>query len=309
MAGFGARRTQARFPRQPTEATGMGDVRAMFDGYDTGVRYADDHIGRWLNALADAGVLDETAVMVSSDHGETLGELGTYCDRHLVYGHASHVVMALRWHSVTGGEGGNVAGGLHYQLDVAATVAELAGAIPVAGGDGESFAAALVAGDEPAGREHLILSHGAQRAVRTGDWLYLHTYHDGFHGLPETLLFDLASDPHEEHDLAASEPEVCAEAEAKLVGWREGCLADSPTGVDPLDTVLEEGGPWHVRGHLLEYAERLRSTGRGTGPTSCWPVTPARPRARWRAAGSDRASSTLFADVEGSRGTNAGMGA
>ncbi len=265
MAGFGARHTQERFPRQPTEATGMDDVRAMFDGYDTGVRYADDHIGRWLNALADVGVLDETAVMVSSDHGETLGELGTYCDHHFADEHTSHVPLVLRWPGVAGASGGRVAGGLHYQLDVAATVAELAGAIPVAGGDGSSFAAALTAGDEPLGREHLVLSHGAwtaQRAVRTGDWLYLHTWHDGFHGLPEQLLFDLSTDPHEQHDLASSEPDVCAAAEAELVAWREACLADSPTGVDPLDTVLEEGGPWHVRGHLLEYAERLRATGR-----------------------------------------------
>ena len=103
MAGFGARRTQERFPRQPTAATGMDDVRAMFDGYDTGVRYADDHIGRWLNALADVGVLDETAVMVSSDHGETLGELGTYCDHHFADEHTSHVPMVLRWPGVAEG--------------------------------------------------------------------------------------------------------------------------------------------------------------------------------------------------------------
>lgn len=37
----------------------------------------------------------------------------------------------------------------------------------------------------------------------------------------------------------------------------------STTGIDPLWTVLREGGPWHVRGHLKEYLERLRETGRG----------------------------------------------
>ena len=228
MVGFGTRRTQERFPRQPTEATGMDDVRAMFDGYDTGVRYADDHIGRWLNALADVGVLDETAVMVSSDHGETLGELGTYCDHHFADEHTSHVPLVLRWPGVAGASGGRVAGGLHYQLDVAATVAELAGAAPVTGGDGVSFAPALVAGEEPEGRERLVLSHGAwtaQRAVRTGDWLHLHTWHDGFHGLPEQLLFDLATDPHEQHDLAADRPEVCAGGRG-----RAGGLAGSVPG-------------------------------------------------------------------------------
>jgi choline-sulfatase len=37
----------------------------------------------------------------------------------------------------------------------------------------------------------------------------------------------------------------------------------STTGIDPLWTVLREGGPWHVRGRLSEYLERLRETGRG----------------------------------------------
>ncbi len=265
MSGFGTH-AQGRFPRQPTEAGGMDQVRAMFDGYDTGIRFADDHIGRWLNALDDLGVLEETAVMVSSDHGETLGELGTYCDHHFADEHTSHLPMVLRWPGMAGAEGGKVAGGLHYQLDLAATVVELAGGRPAPGGDGESVAGALTAGEAPAGREQLVLSHGAwtaQRAVRTGDWLYLHTWHDGFHGLPEALLFDLAADPHEEHDVAADHPEVCASAEAELAAWRESALTASPTGIDPLDIVLDEGGPWHVRGRLLEYAERLRATGRG----------------------------------------------
>jgi len=265
MLGFGGGRAPERWPRQPTEATGIDQVRAMFDGYDTGVRYADDHVGRWMNALGDAGVLDETAVMVSSDHGETLGELGTYCDHHFADEHTSHVPMILRWPGVPGAQGGQVASGLHYQLDVAATVVELAGGSAASGGDGAPFAPSMVAGEAPVGRDHLVLSHGAwtaQRAVRTGDSLYLRTYHDGFHGLDEALLFDLASDPHEQHDLADEHPGACAGAEVVLADWREACLAASPTGIDPLETVLEEGGPWHVRGRLLEYAERLRATGR-----------------------------------------------
>ena len=264
MIGFAPR--SRRFPRQPLVADDMTQVRAMFDGYDTGVRYADDHVGRWLNALADAGVLDDTAVMITSDHGETLGELGTYCDHHFADEHTAHVPMILHWPGVHGAEGGRTAGGLHYQLDMAATVVELAGGTVPAAWDGESFAADLRSGAEPCGRDHLVLSHGAwtaQRAVRSRDWLYLRTHHDGFHGLPEQLLFDLATDPHEQHDLAGARPERCAEADNLLASWRDDALSRSRTGVDPLDVVLAEGGPWHVRGRLLEYADRLRATGRG----------------------------------------------
>ena len=43
-------------------------VRRMFDGYDNGVRDADEHIGRLFNALADQGVLDDTVIIISADH-------------------------------------------------------------------------------------------------------------------------------------------------------------------------------------------------------------------------------------------------
>jgi choline-sulfatase len=32
--------------------------------------------------------------------------------------------------------------------------------------------------------------------------------------------------------------------------------------IDPMDTVLAEGGPFHIRGHLPAYLERLEQTGR-----------------------------------------------
>ena len=57
-------------PRQPGHAGSMDQVRRMFDGYDVGIHHADDHIGRLLNQLADAGVLDETAIIISADHGK-----------------------------------------------------------------------------------------------------------------------------------------------------------------------------------------------------------------------------------------------
>ena len=39
----------------------MDAVKAIFDGYDVGVRYADDAVGALMNKLDDLGVLDDTA--------------------------------------------------------------------------------------------------------------------------------------------------------------------------------------------------------------------------------------------------------
>lgn len=44
------------------------------DKYLEGVRYVDSQLGRFLDSLEDEGLLDNTAVIVVSDHGESLGE-------------------------------------------------------------------------------------------------------------------------------------------------------------------------------------------------------------------------------------------
>jgi arylsulfatase A-like enzyme len=246
--------------RQPERASDLSEVRRMFDGYDAGVRYADEHVGRLLDALARAGVDDETAVMVSADHGETLGELGIYCDHHTADECVARVPLVLRWPGLAP----RALRGLRYQIDVAATLLELAGASVPRGWDGQSFADDLRAGRD-SGRPYLVLTQGAwtaQRGIRFDDWLCLRTYHDGYHDFPETMLFDVASDPHEQRDVAGKRPDVVADALARLDDWHAAAMRISSDASDPLWTVLREGGPWHVRGHLPAYLKRLRETGR-----------------------------------------------
>jgi predicted ATPase len=76
------------------------------------------------------------------------------------------------------------------------------------------------------------------------------------------MLFDVERDPYEQHDVAADRPETVATARRTLAQWREDMLRKSPQG-DPLETVLEEGGPCHAKGSLRTYCKRLEETGRG----------------------------------------------
>ncbi len=265
LAGFGPRDVWDRYPRQPVEAASLDDVRRVYDGYDTGVRYADHQIGRLLGVVDDLGLTDDTAVMVSADHGENLGELGIYCDHQTADQITTRLPFVLAWPGRDGVAAGSVDTGLHYQIDVMATVLELAGAEVPERWDGRSFAADLRAG-RPTGRDGLVLSHGAwtaQRAVRWDRWICIRTYHDAFHGFPDVQLFDVVADPYEQHDVAADHPDVVEHALARLTDWGSDALARSPAGVDPLWTVLTGGGPWHSRVDVDWYLERLRSTGRG----------------------------------------------
>ncbi|MDG2028417.1 MAG: sulfatase [Acidimicrobiales bacterium] len=249
--------------RQPWDAADQDRVKGIFDGYDVGIRYADDAVGTLVNKLADLGVLDDTAILISSDHGEAFGELGVYADHQGADEATCHIPSVLRWPGVEP----RVDSALHYHLDVAATVVDLAGIpVPMGWWSGHTFADALRAGEEE-GRDALILSQGAwtcQRGVRWGDNLYLKTWHDGYHPhWNDEMLFDIAADPHEVDDLAEDQPELVKEAADILEAWTE---KETARGLgdksDPMATVLAEGGPCHIQGHLPHYLPRLRETGR-----------------------------------------------
>jgi choline-sulfatase len=49
--GFDIEYPYGAFPRQPRQMLSMREVRAMFDGYDTGIRFADEQLGKLLERL------------------------------------------------------------------------------------------------------------------------------------------------------------------------------------------------------------------------------------------------------------------
>jgi arylsulfatase A-like enzyme len=198
--------------------------------------------------------------MLSADHGENLGELNVYGDHHTADEHTARVPCILIWP----GFAPRVQRSLCYPLDVAASMVELLGGSVPPQWDGRSLAQALREGREE-GRPELVLTQGAwtcQRGVRWGDHLYIRTYHDGYHGYDDELLFDVVRDPHEQHNLALERPELVAAGQQRLAAWHTDVMQRSPSGRDPLDTVLLEGGPSHTRGKLPGYLARLRATSR-----------------------------------------------
>jgi arylsulfatase A-like enzyme len=170
--------------------------------------------------------------------------------------------MIIRW---PGCLRGHVDAGLHYNLDLAPTLSALYRQPARPSWDGRSYAESLLKGSDT-GREYLVLgqsAHVCQRAVRFRHWIYVRTYHDGFHLFPEEMLFDLKADPHETVNLAEVQRQVCMEAVYCLNAWHDAMMRTMPDAVDPLWTVIREGGPTHARGFLKKYAERLVATGRG----------------------------------------------
>lgn len=236
-------------PRQPTQCDNMNQVRRMYDGYDTAVRYVDEQIGRILNHLASLGILEDTAIIISADHGENLGELNIYAD----HGTADHPTMRvpLIMHIPGVTNAGHVDHALRYQVDMAATMLEIVGCEVPSWWDGQSYAAQLNADTPQVGHDHLVMGQAlwtSQRAVRFKDYMYIETYHDGFHQYPPVMLFDVMQDPHELNDLSHDHPGLVSQGKKLLEAW-----LDNHVGVhgDPMQTVMDEGGPVLVRGRTF----------------------------------------------------------
>jgi len=65
--------------------------------YDGEIRYADDNVKELLLLLDELGITEETAVILTSDHGESLGEHHFYFDHHEVYETTVHVPLIMRY--------------------------------------------------------------------------------------------------------------------------------------------------------------------------------------------------------------------
>jgi len=92
--------------------------------------------------------------------------------------------------------------------------------------------------------------------------MLISTLHDGYHLFEDIMLFDLGHDPFELCNLAATRPGVVARGLTLLSHWHAQMLPHAARGRDPLENVVREGGPFHVRGELPAYLLRLRATGR-----------------------------------------------
>lgn len=238
-----------KFPKHPGKVTDRASVRRMIDGYDMGVRYVDDQIGKIVSDLKSAGVYDETMIVISADHGENLGEWGLYGEHGTADDITCRVPLIIKY---PGGAQGIRNSKFHYNLDLAPTLMDLLGGKKQEIWDGESYSPAITEGSD-IGREEVTISqccHVCQRSVRWGQWLYTRTYHDGFHLFPQEMLHDLEADPHEQNNLAEDHPELCHEGQWRLSRWHDAQMQkmalNSSDVVDPLWTVVREGGPFHA---------------------------------------------------------------
>lgn len=248
----------------PDAVRTRADFELLVNGYDATVLYWDHHLGQLLATLEELGIAAETAVIVSADHGESLGENGSYAEHGLANEPTLRIPLVIYWPGITDQLAATTRwrNELLYNLDLAPTICELIGIPSPAGWQGRSFAAA-VRGEPLASRPYLVLGQGAhtyQRAVRTSDHLYVRTYHPGAFRAEWEQLFNVGCDPHLTRDLQNEDADVVTEMRGHLAEWWHRLAGGPGCPPDPMLSTLQTGPTYY--NDPRRYLDHLRRTGR-----------------------------------------------
>ena len=261
-------------PREELYALSMDMMGAQFGGsapsedavgpatdmYDGGIVYTDTLLGRIIEAIRRRGTLDRTVLIVMSDHGELLGEHGSYGHGAALFEPGIHVPLLVRYPP-------RVPAGARVETPVStvgvyATVLDLLGLEPSGPLHVGSLLPAVSGG--PAGGPVISERHMAPLGIGPDDvhpmidmGARIRTYRAGSMKLVETskgatFLFDLAADPDETTDLAGSRPDELERLRRELDDWR------AALALPAIDETIERGEPPELD---AETRERLRALG------------------------------------------------
>ncbi|MBN1347411.1 MAG: tetratricopeptide repeat protein [Phycisphaerae bacterium] len=191
--------------------------------YDGEIAYADAQLGRLVGALDDLGVRDRTLIVVTSDHGESLGEHGESTHGLLLYD--ATLLVPLVFSGPPPLPQGVTLSREAGLIDVVPTLLDLLGVTIPSDLDGISLLCPAPAAPRNLYIETLwpkLMHNWAPLAgVRRRGWKYILA--------PRPELYDLTSDPNELSNLYEQKKTVAEDMHRRLrelAGLDPGLLAD-----------------------------------------------------------------------------------
>jgi len=187
---------------------GFPDLQYAVAAYDSEVRRADSSLGEMLSLLDELGIRDETLVILTSDHGENLGEHGLFFSHEGLYDAAIRVPLIIDLPSSPGG-------GKRFSQPV--ETRQIYGAVLALAGlrraeESSEVLLRLLQGEVPEGEEGAVTTQvdpPGRSLVKGGKKLI-----QPLEGKPE--LYDLEADPGELHDISGQSRELAEEMRASL---------------------------------------------------------------------------------------------
>lgn len=218
------------------------------DLYDGAIRYVDHYIGQLILALKELDLYNNTLIILTSDHGEALGQHGSWVHS-LVYDHTIHIPLILTHPDLPKGK---IVEGFVQHIDLFPTIQEMTGAsewpeVAYYSDDGDDFSVdgqsllELLSGGPPI-RDRVYVEGGSRRCVRTNQWKLIAHFGHNSDEMP-VELYNIPEDPMEIRDLSLTDTTTAADMKEDLVAWVESYLGGKPDPAqdNPVSFTCEPG--------------------------------------------------------------------
>ena len=251
--GGGATVTRAEIRAKGIDADQY--IRRAIDRYDGEIAHNDRSLEALVGKFRDTGTLDNTLVVVASDHGEEFWEHGFGAHGHSLYAELIHTVL-LMWQPKLIPQARRITQPVEM-VDIMPTVLELLGLKAPEGLEGRSLVPLLKGGRNASGVWAMSTKLALPRAIPGSgvpenstdtiarvepEWKLIYRSQAARAGMKELELYDRRSDRADRNDVAAAHPEIAARLKADVVRWIEqekavrakigpsGSTTDRPTG-------------------------------------------------------------------------------
>ncbi len=193
--------------------TGIKSCKEMLLRYDACIKFVDKEIGKILKILKQQNIYDNTIILITSDHGESLLEHEIYFDHHGLYDVSIRVPLIIRLPNYNH----KIIDNFVQHIDITPTLLDYLGILHTQDLDGKSLLDVIENVDDL--RELIFIEeyHTQQKkAIRTKKYKYIYSdseknalceYCGKIHGGIEEL-YDLEKDPNEIQNLVSEKPEI-----------------------------------------------------------------------------------------------------
>ena len=195
---------------------GITDKDYVIAQYDGAIAYMDACIQRLFQQLESLGILDDTIVVINSDHGETLYDHECWFDHHGIYDVTLKVPLIIRYPKKV--PAGKRVSGYNQHKDLVPTLMDLAGIKPDIDFDGRSLMP-MVRGKRSSHESSFYLTECTwmrKHGWRTPEWKLIHALEPDFHFKPEVELYNIIEDPDENRNVAKKHPDIVALLEKQM---------------------------------------------------------------------------------------------
>ena len=196
------------------------------EAYDGEVAFADEQLGRFLDALRRRGELDSTIVVITADHGEGLTDHDEPTHSLLIFDTTMHVPLVIR---PPGGRPATRVAPIASVVDIMPTVLEMLDLAAPAEVQGRSLVPVMNGAVDWPERFVYMESLVARLQCGWGELLGLRSVSEKLIHGPKPRYYRVDADPQEIYDLASREPERITELTEELDGALRQWKVSQPT--------------------------------------------------------------------------------